>query len=143
MFGLARHKILSKMACMRLAAPFSSARTIVGHGIYLIAVALVLFLAPGVFRLIFAFPTEFDWWNRILALPVFNLGLFCIGCGFLKSRMLIKLTVAMRTLVMVAAAALVVLQVAPPLAMGIGVVDIASAALTVWAIATEAQNQAA
>jgi hypothetical protein len=60
-----------------------------------------------------------------------------------KSRILIELTIAMRTLVMVAVAALVTLRVAPPLALGIGVIDIASAALTAWAISTETKNRAA
>ena|SRR5215831_15852807 len=139
---LARREIVSKMARMKLAAPFSSERTIVGHGVYLIAVALLLFFVPGALRLIFAFPVEFDWWNRILALPVFNLGLFCIGCGFLKSRMLIKLTIVMRTLMMISVGALVALHIAPPLALGIGVIDIASAALTAWAILTETPRRA-
>jgi hypothetical protein len=126
---LARYEILSKMARMKLAAPFSSEQTIIGHGVYLMAVALLLFFAPGALRRVFAFPVEFGWWNRILALPVFNLGLFCIASGFLKSRTLIKLTIAMRMLVMVA-------HTAPPLALGIGIIDIASAALTAWAIET-------
>ena len=137
---MARHEILPKMARMKLAAPFSSEQTIIGHGVYLIAMALFLFFAPGVLRLVLAFPVEFDWWNRIMALPVFNLGLFCIGCGFLKSRMLIKLTIAMRTLVMVVVAALVTFHIAPPLALGI--IDIASAALTAWAISTETPRRA-
>jgi hypothetical protein len=140
---LARREILSKMAHMKATAPFGSEQTVIGHGVYLTAVALSLFLAPGALRLVFAFPAEFDWWNRILALPVFNLGLFCIGCGWLKSRTLIKLTIAMRTLVMVAVAALVMLRIAPPLALGIGVIDMASAALTAWAITTEPQNRTA
>ena len=69
---------------MKVAVPFGSEQTIIGHGVYLIAVVLLLFFAPGAMRLVFAFPTEFYWWNRIFALRVFNLGLFCIGCGFLK-----------------------------------------------------------
>jgi hypothetical protein len=40
-------------------------------------------------------------------------------------------------------AALVMLRIAPPLALGIGLIDMASAALTAWAIATEAQNRTA
>jgi len=36
---------------MKLAAPFSSERTIIGHGVYLIAMALLLFFAPGALRL--------------------------------------------------------------------------------------------
>jgi hypothetical protein len=35
------------------------------------------------------------------------------------------------------------LHVAPPLALGVGVIDIASAALTAWAISTETQSQTA
>jgi hypothetical protein len=128
---------------MKRAAPFSSEQTIIGHGVYLIAIALLVFFAPGALRLVFAFPAEFDWWNRVLALPVFNLGLFCIGCGLVKSRTLIKLTIAMRSLVMVAVATLVALHVAPPLALGIGAIDIASAALTTWAISTETLNRTA
>ena len=128
---------------MKAPAPFGSEQTVVGHGVYLIIVALSLFLAPGALRLVFAFPAGVDWWNRILALPVFNLGVFCIGCGWLKSQTLIKLTIAMRTSVMAAVAALVTLRIAPPLALGIGVIDMASAALTAWAIATEAQNRTA
>jgi len=131
------------MAHMKAPAPFGSEQTVVGHGVYLIIVALSLFLAPGALRLVFAFPAGFDRWNRILALPVFNLGVFCIGCGWLKSQTLIKLTIAMRTSVMVAVAALVTLRIAPPIALGIGVIDMASAALTAWAIATEAQNRTA
>ena len=77
-----------------------------------------------------------------MALPIFNLGLFCIGCGLVKSRMLIKLTIAMRTFVIAAVAALVMLlHVAPPLALGVGVIDIASAALTACAISTETQSR--
>jgi hypothetical protein len=52
---------------MKLAAPFSSEQTIIGIGIYLIAIALLLFFAPGALWLVFAFPAEFDWWNRVLA----------------------------------------------------------------------------
>jgi hypothetical protein len=60
----------------------------------------------------------------------------------LEIRILIKLTIAMRTLVMVAVAALVTFHIAPPLALGIGIIDIASAALTAWAISTETPRRA-
>ena len=44
-----------------------------GRGVYLTVVALALFLAPGFLRVFLPFPADFDWWNRVLALPVFNL----------------------------------------------------------------------
>jgi hypothetical protein len=128
---------------MKRAPPFTSEQTVLGHGVYLAIAALVLFFAPGLVRLVFAFPAEFDWWNRVLALPVFNLGLFCIGCAWAKSRMLIKLTVATRLLVMAALAALVALRAAPLLAFGIGIIDLMSATLTAWALASERRDRRA
>jgi hypothetical protein len=125
------------------APPFTSERTVLGHGIYLGVVALVLFLAPGVVRLLFPFPVELDWWNRLLALPVFNLGVLCIAAAWAKSKLLIKATAATRLLVMASLAILVALQVAPPIALGVGFIDLVSAALTIWALAAEAPSRTA
>jgi hypothetical protein len=118
--------------------PFTSEQTVLWHGIYLAAVALVLFLAPGLLRL--PFPPELDWWNRVLALPVFNLGILCIGSAWVGSRPLIKLTAATRLLVMTSLTILVALRVAPPIALGVGVIDLVSAALTIWALAAERER---
>ena len=123
---------------MKPAPPFSSELTALGHGIYLVAIGLVLLLAPGMLRLFLPFPAEFDWWNRVLALPVFNLGILCIGSAWIKSRPLIKLTVATRLLVTVSLVTLAVMQIVPPVALGVGVIDLASATLTIWALAAEA-----
>jgi len=59
---------------MKSAPPFTCEQTVLGHGIYLAAAALVLFFDPGLVRVFLPFPAELDWWNRILAVPVFNLG---------------------------------------------------------------------
>jgi hypothetical protein len=85
---------------MKPAPPFTSEQTVFGHGIYLVAVALGLFLAPGLVRVLLPFSPEVDWWNRILALPVLNLGILCIGVAWIRSRLLMKLTAATRLLVM-------------------------------------------
>jgi len=121
--------------------PFTSEQTVFGHGIYLGAAALVLFFVPGVLRAAMPFPQEFDWWNRILALPVFNLGVFCIGAAQVKSKPLIELATATRVLVMVSLAVLVGLRAVPAIAIGIGVIDLVSAGLTGWALAAEARTQ--
>ena len=122
---------------MKPAPPFTSEQTVFGHGIYLGAVALVLFLAPGLLRVVLPFPPELDWWNRVLALPVFNLGILCIGSAWAQSRPLIKLTAATRLLVMASLVVLIALRLAPPIALGVGIIDLASAALTIWALAAE------
>lgn len=128
---------------MKSAPPFTGEQTVLGHGIYLAAVALVLFLAPGLLRVFLPFPAELDWWNRVLALPVFNLGVLCAGSAWAKSRLLIKLTAATRLLVMPALLVLVALRAAPPIALGVGLIDLVSATLTIWALAAEAPSKTA
>jgi hypothetical protein len=61
---------------MKSTPPFISEQTVLGHGIYLAIVALALFIAPLMLRVFLPFPAEIDWWNRVLALPVFNFGRF-------------------------------------------------------------------
>ena len=129
---------------MKSTPPFTSEQTVLGQGIYLATVALALFLAPGMLRVFLPFPAELDRWNRVLALPVFNLGVLCIGSSVAKSRLVIKLTAVTRLLVMASVAMLVAVRAAPPIALGVGVIDLASAALTIWALAGETQaDQAA
>jgi hypothetical protein len=122
---------------MKLAPPFTGEQTVFGHGIYLVAVALGLFLAPGLVRVLLPFSPEVDWWNRILALPVLNLGILCIGVAWIRSRLLIKITAATRLLVMASIGTLVALRAAPPIALGVGIIDLVSAALTIWALVAE------
>ena len=120
--------------------PFSSGQTLLWHGVYLAAVGFVLFLAPGLPRFFLPFSAELDWWNRVLALPLFNLGILCIGAAQTQSRALIKLSVAMRLWVMAALAAVATLaavRLVPPIALAIGVVDLISATLTAWALVAE------
>jgi hypothetical protein len=132
-----------KNSAVRPAPPFTSEQTLLGHGIYLAAVAVVLFLflAPGLLRLFVPFPAELDWWNRVLALPVFNLGVLCIGSAWIKSQLLVELTVATRLLVVGSLAMLVALSVVPPIALGVGAIDLISATLTIWVLAAEVRRR--
>ena len=125
---------------MLRAPPFTSEQTLFWHGVYLAAGALVLFLAPALLRFFLPFPAELDWWNRVLALPLFNLGILCAGGALTRSRTLIKLSVAMRLWVMAALTALVVVRLVPVIALVVGVIDLASAVLTTWALAAETQR---
>ena len=125
---------------MLRAPAFTSEQTLFWHGAYLAAVALVLFLAPALLRLFLPFPAELDWWNRVLALPLFNLGILCVGGAVARSRTLVKLSVAMRLWVMAALTALVVVRLVPMIALVVGVIDLASATLTAWALTAERQR---
>ena len=75
-----------------------------------------------------------------MALPVFNLGILCIGIARARSRPLIKLTAATRLFVMASLGVLVALHAAPPIALGVGIIDLVSAALTVWALVAERER---
>ena len=110
------------------------------HGLYLAFVALILFLALGLVRLVLPSPATLDWWTRLLALPLLNLGILCIGVGRAGSRSLIKLTVAVRLGVLPALAALVGLGLAPMIVLVVGVIDLVSAALTLWGLAAPARR---
>ncbi len=50
---------------------------------------------------------------------MFNLAILCFGAASPKSGLLVKLTAATRLLVMAAMTALVALQLAPPIALGV------------------------
>jgi hypothetical protein len=95
----------------------------------------MFFLAPGLVRLVLPAPAALDWWTRLLALPLLNLGILCIGVGRAGSRPLVKLTVAVRLGVLPALAALVGLGLAPMIVLVVGVIDLVSAALTLWGLA--------
>jgi hypothetical protein len=131
----------SNLKGSRLAPPFTSGQTLFWHGIYLAALALALFLMPGLVRSFLSFPADFDWWNRVLAVPVFNLGILCIGVARIGSRPLIKLTIAMRLWVMATLAVLVVMRVAPAVTLITGAIDLVSAVLTAWAFGAEARSR--
>ncbi len=120
---------------------FSSRQTVQWHGVYLVAGGLVLFLVPGLLRPLLPFPVELDWWNRVLALPLFNLGVLCIGVARSGSEAIVKLTVAMRLWVMASLAILALLRLVPVAALAVGVIDLTSAALTIWTLVVEARRQ--
>jgi hypothetical protein len=121
---------------------FTAGQTVSAHGFYLVLVALILFLAPELVRLILPAPAALDWWTRLLALPLLNLGILCVGVGRAGSLPLVKLTVAVRLGVLPALAALVGLGLAPMIVLGVGVIDMVSAALTLWGLAAPTRPDA-
>jgi hypothetical protein len=127
---------------MRTLPPFTSKQTLFWHGIYLAIVALVLFAFPYLVRVSLPFPAELDWWNRVLALPLFNLGIFCIAAAQTASRLLVRISIAMRLWVAAVVAALIAARLAPAMVAVVGAIDLVSAALTAWAMAGEARTPA-
>jgi hypothetical protein len=119
---------------------FFGGQTLFWHGVYLAAAALPLFLAPGFLRLILPFAAELDWWNRMLAIPLFNQGVLCIAAGRTGSRPLLQLSVAMRLWVMAVLAVLVAVRLAPVVVL-VGLIDLASAVLTLWALRAESRQR--
>lgn len=129
---------LSPSLVLQMTSLSRSGWTLFWHGLYVITLALSLLLVPGLARLFLPLPPELDWWNRALAVPVFNLGFFCIGAALAGSRALIRLSVAMRLWVLPIFALLIAIGQMPPAALAIGTIDLLSAALTAWALKLEA-----
>ena len=74
--------------------------------------------------------------NRVLALPLFNLGVLWVGGA--GSRLILRRPVAMRLWVMAALKMLVVVRLAPAVVLVIGVIDLAVSVMTAmcWAAVT-------
>ena len=77
----------------------------------------------------------------MLAIPLFNLGVLCIAAGRTGSRPLLQLSVAMRLWVMAVLAVLVAVRLAPVVVLVVGLIDLASAALTSWALRAESRQR--
>ena len=65
----------------------------------------------------------------------------CIAAGRTGSRPLLQLAVAMRLWVMAVLAVLVAVRLAPVVVLVVGLIDLASAALTSWALRAESRQR--
>ncbi len=132
-------KLGERIASRLPEAPFTSAQTLIWFGVYLAIVALALFAVPRQFLSLFWMPAPTDGWVRVLAIPLFNLSVVVIFIGRVGSRELMRLTCITRSWVIPTMAVLVVAGLTSPVILLFGVVDIVCAALTLWALTTEAR----
>jgi hypothetical protein len=108
----------------------ASASTVYWFGVYIAVVAVALFVAPEVFLKVFWFRESPDIWLRVMAVPLFNLGIMYTAIARHGSPSVIWMTAISRAWAMVAWGALVVVGLAPVNILIFAVVDLFGAWLT-------------
>ncbi len=110
------------------------AGTVFWFGLYLGAVAVLLFAVPGFFLSLFFLPPPVDPWVRVLAVPLFNFALMYLAMARWAPPAVLRMTAITRSWVIALFGALVALHLAPPMILIFAVVDLAGAIWTLWAI---------
>ncbi|MDP3070207.1 MAG: hypothetical protein Q8N18_07960 [Opitutaceae bacterium] len=110
------------------------AKTVFVFGLYLVVMGLGLLIAPNATLGPLGFPPSTEVWPRIVGLLTLCLAAYYIAAARTGLVPFFRWTVAVRSGVFVACGALVALKLAPaPLAL-IGVIDLAAACWTAWAL---------
>lgn len=108
----------------------SAARSITVFGIYLAAVGLSFFFIPNVVLPLFGFPTTAEVWIRLTGLLTAILGMYFLYSVRYEDRQFFRATIFARLIFFAGVTTLVILQLASPLLILFGLVDMAGAAWT-------------
>ncbi len=110
------------------------AKTVFLFGLYLVAVGLGLLIVPNATLGPLGFPPSTEVWPRIVGMLTLCLAAYYLAAARAGLTLFFRWTVAVRSGVFVVCGALVLLKLAPaPLAL-LGVVDLAAALWTAWAL---------
>jgi len=105
-------------------------------GVYLSLIGISFLVVPNVMLGLFGFPTTTEPWIRIVGLLALILSYYYIRSASFDLTEFFHLTVHARMLVIVVFAVMVVLDFAQPMLILFGVVDLAGALWTAWALRT-------
>jgi hypothetical protein len=108
-----------------------AARSLFVFGIYLIGIGLGFLIVPNVVLRLFGFPETSEPWIRVMAMLLLFLAYYYIQASRHEMTDFIRYTVYARASVILFFAAFVVLDIAKPMLLLFGVVDLA-AALWTW-----------
>ena len=111
-----------------------SAKSILVFGIYLTGLGFILLLIPNEFLSLFRFPPTDGLWVRVLGMLIVLLSYYYIQAARKEITEFFALTVHARAAVIVFTVAFVVLGLAPPTPIVLGVVDLAGAIWTALAL---------
>ena len=103
-------------------------------GIYLIVIGLGFLLAPNLPLDLLGFPTTTEPWIRVMAMLLLILAYYYIQAARKEMTGFFRLTVHGRASVIVFFIAFVVLDLAQPMLIMFGVVDLIAAIWTAWAL---------
>jgi hypothetical protein len=111
-----------------------AAISVLVFAIYLVVIGLGFLLAPNLVLGLFGFPDTSEVWIRVMAMLLLILAYYYIQAARNEMTGFFRFTVHGRASVIVFFVAFVVLGLAQPMLIGFGVVDLAAAIWTAWAL---------
>lgn len=108
--------------------------------IYLYIMGFVLVVTPGTFVKIFRFPEPDGLWIRVVGMLVLILGLYYSHAARAELRPFFTWTVIARSSVLLFFIAFVIADLAPPVLILFGVIDLAAAMWTFFAMRSETER---
>ena len=111
-----------------------AATSVLVFGIYLVVIGLGFLLAPNLPLDLLGFPTTTEPWIRVMAMLLLILAFYYIQAARNEMTAFFRLTVPGRASVIVFFIAFVVLDLAQPMLIMFGVVDLLAAIWTAWAL---------
>ena len=118
-------------------------RSVMVFGVYLLALALALLVAPNMLLAIFGIPATQEVWIRVVGMLVGFLAYYYVRYGAGGARSFLELTIQVRLSVPVFFLAFVLLAAAPWQLMLFAVFDIVGAGWTWWALQASTRPLAA
>lgn len=120
-----------KLPLRELSGP---ARTVFVFGIYLLLLGAVLIAAPNVLLGLFHISPTAEVWIRVVGMLVLFLGAYYVLAALAGLHAFMRWTIALRASVVLFFLAFVLSGLAPAALIVFGLVDLAGAAWTAWAI---------
>jgi hypothetical protein len=111
-----------------------AAKSVCYFGYYLYAIGLALIIVPNIFLAIVKLPETNEIWIRVVGVLSVAIGFYYHRTGMQNNVAFFKLTVIARIFVFVAFSSFVLLKYAAAMLAGFGVIDLAGAAWTLWAL---------
>jgi len=118
-----------------------SARSLFVFGIYILGLSLLLLAAPNVVLTLFGFPPTEEVYIRIAGMFLLFLAVYDILAARAELRDFIRWSVPVRASVIGFFAAFVLLGFTKPILLLFGLVDLACAGWTAWALRSERQEK--
>jgi hypothetical protein len=117
------------------------ARTVFVFGIYLLVLGALLILAPNFLLGLFHIAPTAEVWIRVTGMLVLFLGAYYVLAALAELQAFMRWTIALRASVLLFFLAFVLSGLAPAVLILFGLVDLAGASWTAWAIWRAATRQ--
>lgn len=117
----------------------NSSKSLLAFGIYLVGMGVGLILMPNVLLGLLGFPATDEVWSRVVGVLALLLAFYYIQAARADLQPFIQWTVYARIAAFFFFTAFVLARLAEPILFGLGLIDLAAALWTGWAIRKEKQ----